>query len=237
MDREAPAPPRGRDRSFTDEQIFEMLRAGEGEGASAAELCAAHDVPFPTYCLWKSRYRHLSLPELTAVRRGERRRTLLLRAGVVAALAFGSAGVGLFVLSGSATAPPSAAADTGPVGPPGAQKVVAPVVTESGPGAAAPPSAAPAAPAAQVALEKVPPPPAAQGFAVQVSAEPDAREARTIVEQLAAAGYTAYVLPTTFGELELFRVRLGPFGTRHEAQEVVRRLEEEGYDGPWIANP
>ena len=72
---------------------------------------------------------------------------------------------------------------------------------------------------------------------MQVSAEPDAREARTIVEQLAAAGYSAYVLPTTFGELELFRVRLGPFGTWHEAQEVVRRLEEEGYDGPWIANP
>jgi hypothetical protein len=235
VDREAQAPPRRRDRGFTDEQIFEILRAGEAGGASAAELCAAHEVAFPTYCLWKSRYRHLSLPELMALRRSERRKTMIRRAGLVTTLAL-SAGLGLFVLSGWTTAPASAA-DGGAGNRPVAQNVVVPVVPESDAGAAPAPPPAPVTAAASVAVETLPPPPAAQGFAVQVSAEPDAREARTIVDQLAAAGYSAYVLPATFGELELFRVRLGPFGTWREAQEVVRRLEEEGYDGPWIANP
>lgn len=237
MDREGPAPPRRRDRGFTDEQIFEILRAGEADGASAAELCATHEVAFPTYCLWKSRYRHLSLAELMALRRSERRKAVLLRTGLVTTLAFGSAGLGLFVVSGSTTAPASAADSGAGSSRPVAQKVMVPVVTENDTGAAAAPRPAPVAAAASAAVEKLPPPPSAQGFAVQVSAEPDAREARTIVDQLAAAGYSAYVLPATFGELELFRVRLGPFDTWREAQEVVRRLEEEGYDGPWIANP
>ena len=73
------------------------------------------------------------------------------------------------------------------------------------------------------------------GYHVQVSAEPDVQLARETVERLVSAGYPAYVLPTTVGALELYRVRIGPFESGQDAQQILRRLERDGYEDPWIA--
>jgi cell division protein FtsN len=34
--------------------------------------------------------------------------------------------------------------------------------------------------------------------------------------------------------VEVFRVRVGPFDTLSEAKEVSRQLRRNGYDGAWI---
>ena len=70
---------------------------------------------------------------------------------------------------------------------------------------------------------------------MQVSAEPDVQLARETVERLVSAGYPAYVLPTMVGDLERYRVRIGPFESRQDAQQILRRLQHDGYEGPWIA--
>ena len=85
-----------------------------------------------------------------------------------------------------------------------------------------PPSALPAT----VALEE---PPGA-GFVVQVAAVRQHAEANTIARRLNAKGYPAFV--TTAGAN--FRVRVGKYIDRREAESVAGRLEKEERFTPWI---
>ena len=202
---------------FSDEQIFTILRANEDEGVNTADVCAASGVTLPMYCLWKARYRHLTLPELRDRRRQERRHALLVRACLVTVVALGLAGVGLFVIPDGRAEPAAS-----PV-------VIAPAVRPTPPHPA--PTGVSPAQKAQAA-----PIGAADGqLAVQIAAEPDLQKARALVKRLETAGYSAYVLPTTVGALELFRVRVGPFESWRDAQDIVRLLERDGYAGTWIA--
>ena len=232
MGRDAAGRSRSDDRRFDDEQIFAILRAGEAEGASTAEFCASHGVAVPMYCLWKARYRHLSLPEFRTLRRQERQRVLILRASAIAGLTLVAGGAGLLVV-------PRGTAESAPVSTPPAVQSVAHQPSGRAPAASAdpqatitpPPTTADASPGGGTAAPSV----ADGGFHVQISAEPDVQLARETVQRLVSAGYPAYVLPTTVGELELYRVRIGPFESRPDAQEILRRLERDGYEGPWIA--
>jgi cell division septation protein DedD len=116
-------------------------------------------------------------------------------------------------------------------------------------GAAAPPPAPPTpkseslAPAA-AATRSTPPPPAAAatvstepaggGFAIQVAALREQREADVIVKRLASKGYPAYVVAPAKGAPPVFRVRVGKFKERHEADTVAARLQKEEQFKPWI---
>jgi cell division septation protein DedD len=70
---------------------------------------------------------------------------------------------------------------------------------------------------------------------VQVASLRDRSEADAIVKRLAGKGYPAFVLePPAGGAAPIFRVRIGGYPTRAEAQEVGRRLEKEEQFQPWI---
>jgi DedD protein len=81
-------------------------------------------------------------------------------------------------------------------------------------------------PAADAALNEPP----GTGFVVQVAAVRQRAEANTIARRLSGKGYPAFV--TTSGVN--FRVRVGKFNERREAELVAGRLEREEQFKPWI---
>src|SRR5918997_1007051 len=58
------------DHHVTDDEIFAMLNAAS-DAETTAEMCASKGVTVPMYCVWKTKYRHLSLAELRTARRRE----------------------------------------------------------------------------------------------------------------------------------------------------------------------
>jgi cell division septation protein DedD len=109
----------------------------------------------------------------------------------------------------------------------------------------APPEAAPRArssssvpPVRPLATRPNPPAPApapasVSGFAVQVAALNVRKEAETVAHRLSAKGYEAYVLASTAGA-PVYRVRVGPFKTRRDAESTANRLQREEQFKPWI---
>lgn len=117
-----------------------------------------------------------------------------------------------------------------------------------------PPAATPAASAAPAVQEPMPaqPPsetpatnataatasdPAGPGYAVQVAAYRDRREADTLARQLIAKGYPAFVMdPVKGAPTALFRVRVGKYKTLKDAEAVSARLQSaEQFNAAWIA--
>lgn len=80
----------------------------------------------------------------------------------------------------------------------------------------------------------VPGEPAGDGFAIQVAALRDRGEAEAVARRLAGRGYPAYVLAPDPGTPVVFRVRVGKFPERREAESVAARLEKEEQFKPWI---
>lgn len=76
--------------------------------------------------------------------------------------------------------------------------------------------------------------PSGQGFAVQVAALNIRGEADAIAKRLSTKGYAAYVLAPATGTPQVFRVRVGKFGTRREAESVAARLQKDEQFKPWI---
>lgn len=95
---------------------------------------------------------------------------------------------------------------------------------------AAAPAAAPAAPAASTPTAA---PVVRNGYAVQVAAVNARGEADTIVKRLTGKGYAAYV-EVPKGSANTFRVRVGTFKTRREAQVVADKLKKEEKFKPWV---
>ena len=117
----------------------------------------------------------------------------------------------------------------------------APVVKEPPPvKAAAPAPVKPAPPAPAPAKVAAPAPeassgePAGQGFAVQIAALNVRSEADAIAKRLSSKGYAAYVLAPANGTPSVFRVRVGKFGTRREAETMAAKLQKEEQFKPWV---
>jgi cell division septation protein DedD len=72
------------------------------------------------------------------------------------------------------------------------------------------------------------------GYAVQVAALNVRGEADAIATRLASKGYAAYVLAPANGTPVVYRVRIGKFGTRREAETVAAKLQKEEQFKPWI---
>jgi cell division septation protein DedD len=78
--------------------------------------------------------------------------------------------------------------------------------------------------------------PTGPGFAVQVAAYADRRDADTLAKQLVSKGYPAFVMdPVKGGPKALYRVRVGKYKTLKDAQTVSSRLETAEQFNPWIA--
>ena len=73
----------------------------------------------------------------------------------------------------------------------------------------------------------------AAGFAVQVGAFSEKSAAKTLADSLRARGYTVYLAPSE-GNPTSWRVRVGPVGTRPEAEKTARRLETAEKLPTWV---
>jgi DedD protein len=83
-------------------------------------------------------------------------------------------------------------------------------------------AAAPVAPAAPVAKGK---------FAVQTAAPANEKAARDLVDRLKKAGFTAYTEKVETKDGPRYRVRVGPYATREDADKARARLKSQGFGG------
>jgi cell division septation protein DedD len=92
------------------------------------------------------------------------------------------------------------------------------------------PSAAPAAAAQPPASAPAPAP----GYAVQVAAVNARVDADAMAKRLVSKGYAAYVLQPTEEGPAVYRVRVGTFKTRGEANVLVAKLQREEKLRPFV---
>ena len=76
--------------------------------------------------------------------------------------------------------------------------------------------------------------PTGSGYAVQIAALNVRSEADAIAKRLTSKGYSAYVLAPPNGSPSVFRVRVGKFPTRREAESVAAKLQKEEQFKPWV---
>jgi cell division septation protein DedD len=76
--------------------------------------------------------------------------------------------------------------------------------------------------------------PGGTGYAIQLAALSKREEADGIARRLTGKGYPAYVLSPEAGAPPVFRVRVGKFSDRREAESVRARLQKEEQFNPWI---
>jgi len=72
------------------------------------------------------------------------------------------------------------------------------------------------------------------GWVVQLAALNDRGEAEEISRRLISKGYGAFVVTPSSGTPNVFRVRVGTFKTRGEAEVVGAKLKKEERFDPWI---
>ena len=96
----------------------------------------------------------------------------------------------------------------------------------------APREAAPPKEASKAAAAEAPP--AGDGFAVQIAALNVRSEADAIAKRLSSKGYTAYVMSPANGTPSVYRVRVGKFPTRREAESIAAKLQKEEQFKPWV---
>lgn len=124
---------------------------------------------------------------------------------------------------------------------PVAQRAPAPPPPKDTPAAsdvpAAPRAAPQTAPTSSPAVAAKATDPAGPGFAVQVAAYRDRRDADTLAKQLTAKGYPAFVMDPVKGtSTALFRVRVGKYKTLKDAEAIEARLQTaEQLTNAWIA--
>jgi cell division septation protein DedD len=76
--------------------------------------------------------------------------------------------------------------------------------------------------------------PAAGSVVIQVFASPDEAEATRIRQRLAKAGQKAYLSPVTVDGRTMYRVRIGPFASREEAQGVAETVRKTYKLDTWV---
>ena len=74
----------------------------------------------------------------------------------------------------------------------------------------------------------------AQGWAVQVAALNVRSEADAMAKRLSSKGYSAYVVAPTTSTPAMFRVRIGTFKTRREAEAMAATLQTAEQFKPWV---
>ncbi|HYO14906.1 MAG TPA: SPOR domain-containing protein [Thermoanaerobaculia bacterium] len=93
--------------------------------------------------------------------------------------------------------------------------------------------------AAAPARQEAPAPPAAPAAArgkvvIQVFSSAEQDQAERIREQLAGGGQSAYLSPVKVGGTTMYRVRIGPFDSRADANKVAERVRKSHKLDTWI---
>jgi len=73
-------------------------------------------------------------------------------------------------------------------------------------------------------------------WVVQVQALKDHGAATALAQRLIGKGYPAFVLSPVSGAPSIYRVQVGRYNDRREAEQVARRLEKEEQFKPWISH-
>lgn len=134
------------------------------------------------------------------------------------------------IAESAATPVPAAAAAAAPSPSPGLQLF-------EDEGAAPPASSAPHRPASSSA-RPAPRAPASSSFWVQALSATSEKEAQARREKLAAHGFRGAVVPGPGPHGgRVYRVRVGPFPTREEAERVAERLKTREKLQPWVVPP
>jgi len=97
-----------------------------------------------------------------------------------------------------------------------------------------PVAAAPKELAAASAPSPTPAAAAGDGYAVQVAAVNARGDADAIAKRFSSKGYTAYVEVPPNGTGTVFRVRIGTFKTKREAETIAAKLQKEEQIKPWV---
>jgi cell division septation protein DedD len=71
-----------------------------------------------------------------------------------------------------------------------------------------------------------------EGFSIQVGAFSSEKAARQLADELGRQGYTAYLMDEGHGAR--WKVRVGPLGTRSEAEAISAKLKREQRLPTWI---
>ncbi|MCC7257456.1 MAG: SPOR domain-containing protein [Gammaproteobacteria bacterium] len=106
------------------------------------------------------------------------------------------------------------------------------------PATVASPSTPASAPPVAEAAAAAPPqraPATGSGFVVQVGTFGQRANAERLVATLRGKGFEAYVSPLERGGKTLYRVRVGPAGSRQTASDLARRLSAAGQPGQLVA--
>jgi cell division septation protein DedD len=96
----------------------------------------------------------------------------------------------------------------------------------------------PPAPAPKAASKETPlpsaPPPAGDGYVIQVAAMPEHGVADAMAKRLSSKGYSAFVMAAADTRPTMYRVRIGKFKTKREAETIAARLQKEEQFKPWV---
>lgn len=76
--------------------------------------------------------------------------------------------------------------------------------------------------------------PKGDGFVVQVASLRSRAEADAVAKRLSSKGFPSFVTTPGSSGPRVFRVRVGKYPERREAETVARRLEKEEHFRPWI---
>jgi len=76
--------------------------------------------------------------------------------------------------------------------------------------------------------------PPGNGYVVQVAAVRERAEAEGIARRLASKGYHSFITTPGAGAPRVFRVRVGKYSDRREADAVATRLQKEEQFKPWV---
>jgi DedD protein len=77
-------------------------------------------------------------------------------------------------------------------------------------------------------------PSATEGYVIQVAAMREHGDADAMAKRLSAKGYSAFVMMPGAATPTMYRVRVGKFKTKREAEAVASRLQKEEQFKPWI---
>lgn len=135
------------------------------------------------------------------------------------------------VLAPPSKPPAKAEADASPTPAPEPRAEPKPAAAE---GKAAPSDPKPITVAAQSAAPSPPPPTApskVEGFVVQLAAFADDKGANSLANRLKKVGYAAFVEPVATSRGTLWRVRVGGYSSRPDAEAARAKLKGEGYNG------
>ena len=69
-----------------------------------------------------------------------------------------------------------------------------------------------------------------KGFTVQVASVQSAQKADQILKRLTGLGYAAYTVQSTVDGVPWYRLRIGYYDQRDDAQAMMARLQADNYD-------